>query len=162
MRRNSEFFTVNYQGINLEFEFFNIDYIFNQLTKLKKAGKFQSVDKIKLPNRGKARVIRETCSEKITENDSFTYIKFFTCNGVSYGLVGGKTNYRYPDVSFDLLSGKNDNRIARHFLNSNEKYSWADEIIVINHKCSEQGENDRLQAIFVEKYVQRMFNLLDS
>lgn len=89
MRRNSEFFTVNYQGIALEFEFYNIDYIFNQLTKLKEAGKFQSVDKIKLPNRGKARVIRETCSEKITEND-------------------------------------------------------------------------RLQAIFVEKYVQRMFNLLDS
>lgn len=34
MRRNSEFFTVNYQGIDLEFEFYNIDYIFNQLTKV--------------------------------------------------------------------------------------------------------------------------------
>ena len=31
----------------------------------------------------------------------FAYIKFFVYEGQKYGLVGGKTNYPYPDISFD-------------------------------------------------------------
>ena len=51
----------------------------------------------------------------------FAYIKFcYDCKEKkSYGIVGGKTNYTYPDLSFDELKNqiKKDNRYARNFVN---------------------------------------------
>lgn len=79
----------------------------------------------------------------------FAYIKFFIFDGQKFGLVGGKTNYPYPDISFDYKKG-----VARTFLNDN-KLRWSDEIIIVNHEPSlDDRIKDNQQAIFPLKILQ--------
>ena len=80
-------------------------------------------------------------------------------------LVGGKTNYPNPDISFDLISKKSqkqDNRISRIFLDMNAKFRYSRKVLIINHKPKLDKSSDNQQALFLETYVQRTFNLLDS
>lgn len=43
--------------------------------------------------------------------------------------------------------------------NKKEKYKMSDMIIVIHHKAADE---DSMQATFIERYVQRKYNLFDS
>lgn len=90
----------------------------------------------------------------------FSYIKFFEYEGKKYGLVGGKTNYLSPDISFDYL-GENDNRISRTFLHD-RNLEWCKEIIILNHAPYLEKDIDEKHAKFIECYLQRKFNLFDS
>ena len=109
----------------------------------------------------------QTCALPICLGENtrfFAYIKFFTYDGKDYGLVSGKTNYNNPDLSFDYLSsneGKEDNRFARIFLEQ-ENVKWCNTIVIVNHKASPQEENDNKEALFIECFLQRKFNLFNS
>ena len=76
-----------------------------------------------------------------------------------------KEIFEQPDIAFDILnkkSKKQDNRISRIFLDMNAKFSYSRKVLIINHKQKLDIKSDNQQALFLETYVQRMFNLLDS
>ena len=89
----------------------------------------------------------------------FTYIKFFidTDTNKIYGLIGGKTNYNSPDISLHDEK-ENERRFGRLFMKS-DKYKMSNIILVVHHKTVDE---DSMQAFFIEKYVQRKYNLFDS
>ena len=151
---NTKEFEVNYYGLKLKFTFYTFEYI---LTDLYKVFKKNYVTKYDLSIYRKWSQIRTDCNSNLY----FTYIKFFKENtsGIKYGIVGGKTNYNNPDIVFDDLK-PNDNRISRVFLHDTQ-LSWCNKIIVIHHPNVSQNE-DNMQAKFIEKYVQRKYNLFDS
>jgi len=157
--KNSRIFKVLYKGLELEFELFTIDYIYSELKKQKK--EFESIHKIIVPDKNIEKSLREIYIDgKQKKYHFFSYIKFFEYQGVKYGLVGGKTNYPRPDISFDYLE-KNDNRISRTFLD-NEHLQWSREVIILNHTSGLEKHDDDKQAKFIECFVQRKFNLFDS
>ena len=96
------------------------------------------------------------------KNEYFAYIKFFSINGKSYGLVAGKTNYSNPDLLFDDWKDKKDHRYARIFLRDTRGAKWSETIIIVNHKPSASEEDDKQAALFIECYLQRKFNLFNS
>ena len=167
MKNNDYFstneFSIKYCGSILPFEFFSLEYILSELEKHKEM--FGSFLKMENATKASIKKIYNENKESLGENTRFfAYIKFFTYNGKDYGLVGGKTNYNNPDLSFDYLSsneGKEDNRFARIFLEQ-ENVKWCNTIVIVNHKASPQEENDNKEALFIECCLQRKFNLFNS
>lgn len=155
------FFNITYYGLKFEFELFTKAFILNKLEEFEKrkiipTAKCISIPKGKLPF---AELKKYYQDEQEGKRYYFAYIKFFEYEGEEYGLVGGKTNYRYPDINFDTSS----DTIARNFLMTN-MYEWSREIVIVNYKeenIKEKKKADK-QAKFLEKFLQRQFNLLDS
>ncbi len=167
MKNNNHFnkkeFSIKHCSLELQFEFFSLEYILSELEKRKELfGSF-----VKIENATKADVKKYYSENKKNLGKNarfFAYIKFFTYDGKDYGLVGGKTNYTNPDLSFDYLNSnkeKEDNRFARIFLKQ-ENLEWSNTIVIVNHKASSQEENDNKEALFVECFLQRRFNLFNS
>ena len=99
--------------------------------------------------------------DKNDETKFFTYIKFFIEieTNKTYGLIGGKTNYNSPDISLHDEE-ENERRFGRLFMKSNkDKYKMSNMILVVHHKTKDE---DSMQAVFIERYVQRKYNLFDS
>lgn len=165
-KKNSEIFKVNYKGLTLEFELYTKEYILAELNNLK-CNYFESVYEFKVPDdMGVYRFgkyLQEKCKNEECKNyHFFTYIKFFEYEDKEYGVVGGKTNYPLPDISFDDL-GENDNRISRTFVHENRnKLKWSTNVIILNHAAHLKYEDDNHQSEFIECFVQRKFNLFDS
>ena len=156
-------FLIKYCGSKLPFEFFSLEYILTELRNHEEL--FGSIEIIK--NATKASIKKYYKEKKDSLGEStrfFAYIKFFTHNKKCYGIVGGKTNYNNPDLSFDYLSSneeKEDNRFARIFLKQ-ENVVWSNTIVIVNHKASTPKENDNKEALFIECFLQRRFNLFNS
>lgn len=157
----SKFFEVAYYGLKLKIELFSIEYIWDNLKTLEQNQIIFSVERLQIPKLKPFGSFKEiyTDTDGKEKYHFFAYIKFFVYEGQKYGLVGGKTNYPYPDISFDY---EIDKRIARTFLN-NQNFKWSDEIIIVNHEpFFDCREKDERQAFFLEKFLQRQFNLFDS
>ena len=154
-------FSIKHCGSKLPFEFFSLEYILSELEKHKEL--FGSIVKIENATRASIKKYYEENKNSLGENTRFfAYIKFFTYDGKDYGLVGGKTNYGNLDLSFDYLnSNKKDNRFARIFLKQ-ENLKWSNTIVIVNHKETLQKENDNKEALFIECFLQRRFNLFNS
>ena len=165
MKENSDYFDIIINGLTLKFELFTYDYI---LQKLKDCKGIESVVPLEIPEVKPFSELKEIyLDEEGNERyHFFAYIKFFEReDGELFGIVGGKTNYPQPDIAFDILnkkSKKQDNRISRIFLDMNVKFSYSRKVLIINHKQKLDIKSDNQQALFLETYVQRMFNLLDS
>ena len=149
----SKVFNVEVAGLTLLFEFYTFDSIKADLENIFGVRQVKSYD---MTIYRKWSQIRQ---DKIDETEFFTYIKFFIDieTGKKYGLIGGKTNYNSPDISLHDVK-ENERRIGRLFMKSDE-YKMSDMILVVHHKKA--GE-DSLQATFIERYVQRKYNLFDS
>ena len=160
-RFNATEFSIEYCGLELPFEFFSSEYNLSELEKFKEL--FGSFVKIENATKASIKKYYEENKKTLGENTRFfAYIKFFTYDGRDYGLVGGKTNYSNPDLSFDYLnSNKKDNRFARIFLKQ-ESLEWSNTIVIVNHKTIPQKENDNKEALFIECFLQRRFNLFNS
>lgn len=159
----SKKFEVKYNDLKLEFEFYTKEFIRKKLKELEGTKYISSVRCVNIPEN--RHCFSELKKEYIDEQGKekyhfFAYIKFFEYGGKEYGLVGGKTNYPYPDITFDYL-GKKDNRIARTFLCENN-LKWNREIVVLNHAPFSERKVDEKQAIFLECFLQREFNLFNS
>ena len=156
---NSKIFKIPYKGMELEFQLFTIEYIHSELNKI--IDNFESIYEITIPERCiKKHLLDIYVNGEREKYHYFAYIKFFEYEGKEYGLVGGKTNYPRPDISFDYL-GIQDNRISRVFLKDKD-LKWSRKIIIINHAASLERNDDDKQARFIECFVQRKFNLFDS
>ena len=150
---NGETFTVSHGGVSLPFELYPMEYIKNELENDTHLG---DIITIKQATKKEIRNCRKG------KNEYFAYIKFFSINDKSYGLVAGKTNYSNPDLLFDGWNGKKDHRYARIFLNDTPGAEWCETIIIVNHKPSASEEEDKQAALFIECYLQRKFNLFNS
>ena len=154
-------FKIAYHGMELEIELFTKSFIFDKLKKLEEDGVISSVKTIQIPNEKRpfTELKNYYNSEQKEKRYFFAYIKFFEFNGEEYGLVGGKTNYIYRDISFD----KDSDSIARNFL-KNKQYEWSREIVIVN--CKEEIFDNKKEADkqvrFLERFLQRQFNLFDS
>lgn len=159
-KNNKKEYEILFAGVNLSYELYTLEYIWDELNNNKQL--FGPLEKIESVTRSK---IREYGKKLNEHSRHYAYIKF--CydqeDKKCYGLVGGKSNYTYPDLSFDELNNqsKPDNRYARNFLSQQEK-KWAETIIIVNHKPSSSEEKDKQAAFFLECYLQRKFNLFDS
>ena len=99
--------------------------------------------------------------KKIVKKTYIIYTKFFIekKTNKTYGLIGGKTNYNNPDISLHDEK-ENERRFGRLFMKSNkEEYEMSNMILVVHHK---KADEDSMQAFFIERYVQRKYNLFDS
>lgn len=180
----SKKFEVEIEGLKLKFELYEYDEIENELISWIDQDFIESYHSVIFPEIKYARykyLFNDISIEEGTEKKKyqyFSYIKFFRFtddNGVEkkYGLVAGKTSYSSIDVSFDYLEDekdkknkkdkidKKDKRIARNFLEQKE-LKWDHEIIVVNHKPHLELDVDERQALFLECFLQRKFNLFDS
>ena len=158
--KTKKIFNVSCNGIQLPFELYSIDYILDELDKNKEL--FGSVKKIE--NATKAKIKQFYGERNVTQDEHvryFAYIKFFNYKGECYGIVGGKTNYIYPDLNFDMKKDEKDNRYARNFLHI-KGINWDETIIIVNHRPSNSEEADKQEALFIECYLQRLFNLFAS
>lgn len=160
-KKERKTFKLTYHGLTLEFELFTKTFIRKKLKKLENKKYISPIKCISIPE--------EKCpfkylnkyyeDEQINKRYYFSYIKLFKYEGKEYGLVGGKTNYRYPDINFD----KNSDTITRTFLRK-ENYEWSREVIIVNYNeenILDQTKADK-QAKFLELFLQRTFNLFDS
>lgn len=168
LNKEDEIFEIVYYGLKLKVKLFSIEYIWNKLKTLEQKQTISSTERLHIPNTKPFSSFKEIYidADGKEKYHFFAYIKFFTFEDQKYGLVGGKTNYPYPDISFDYKKDKEvnqkDKRIARTFLND-KNFQWSNEIIIVNHKpFLEDREKDNQQAIFLEKFLQRQFNLFDS
>lgn len=76
-----------------------------------------------------------------------------------FTIYSGKTNYNNPDISLHDEK-ENERRFGRLFMKSNkEEYEMSNMILVVHHK---KADEDSMQAFFIERYVQRKYNLFDS
>lgn len=159
MSINSKLFSFICDDLKFQLELYTKEYIENELKKINGIT-VDSVEIIpyKTPERLRKIYLDDDKHEKY---HFFAYIKFFSFNNEKYGIVGGKTNYPSYDICFDKLADNNDNRIARIFLNSNN-LEWDNEVLIINHAMGKDRKTDELQSIFIERYLQRKFNLFDS
>lgn len=163
LNEKSESFKITYYGLELEFKLFSIDYIFDKLKVFEKNENISSIHRLTVD-----RSFRKTLRNIYIDSKGkeiyhyFAYIKFFVYNDRKYGLVGGKTNYPNPDVALDYHENDKDKRIARIFL-LEKNIQWHNEIIIVNHEpIPDDRERDNQQAIFLEQFLQRQFNLLNS
>lgn len=153
-------FEISCNDITLPFELYSKAYILDELNKNKEL--FGSIVEIKNATKSEIKkYYREHHNELCENSRHFAYIKFCKYDGKAYGIVGGKTNYTNPDLSFDMKKDENDKRYARNFLDTN-KLKWEDTIIIVNHKPSDSNSIDNQEALFVECYLQRIFNLFVS
>ena len=150
----SKVFDVNAAGLTLSFEFYTFDFIQDDLKKI-----FGDQVKVKQYNMSIYKKWSQIRQDKYDKTKFFTYIKFFIDieTNKKYGLIGGKTNYNSPDI---LLHDEKENerRFGRLFMKS-AQYKMSDMILVVHHKTADE---DSLQAFFIERYVQRKYNLFDS
>ena len=154
-------FTISCYGIELPFEWYSMEYILKELGNSKLY--FKNVVKMEKATKEKIKKYYKENEENLGENNRFfTYIKFFNVNGKNYGIVAGKTNYTNPDLLFDSRNGEKDNRYARIFLNNLSGAEWSETIVIVNHESSASEYADNQAALFIECYLQRKFNLLDS
>ncbi len=153
---DSKYFDIEIAGESLKFQFYTLEYIFKDLQKIFKD---ESVKKYDLSPETKEKW-SQIRKDNINEAKFFSYIKFFYDEEAKekFGIIGGKTNYNYPDIAFDEL-GDNDKRFGRIFLSNKEKYKACYEVIVIHHR---KVVDDNMLAIFIERYIQRKYNLFDS
>lgn len=143
--------------LKLPFELFNIDLIKSRLEELKKDGNI--IDNFYILDEATKKKIR---GKKYKNNARFfSFIKFLNVNGVKYGLVGGKTNYTYPDLDFSKDYGNSKTSFARKFLRKND-LNWDDTIIIVEHIPANNEKDDEEMALFIECFLQREFNLFDS
>ena len=150
----SKIFDVEAAGLTLQFEFYTFDSIQDDLKKIFE-GQVKQYD---MSIYKKWSQIRQ---DKNDETKFFTYIKFFIEieTNKTYGLIGGKTNYNNPDISLHDEK-ENERRFGRLFMKSNkEEYEMSNMILVVHHK---KADEDSMQAFFIERYVQRKYNLFDS
>lgn len=148
----SKIFYVEAAKLTLPFEFYTLDSIqadlknnFGDQVKQYDMSIYKKWSQIRQDNKDKTKF--------------FTYIKFFidTDTNKIYGLIGGKTNYNSPDISLHDEK-ENERRFGRLFMKS-DKYKMSNIILVVHHKTVDE---DSMQAFFIEKYVQRKYNLFDS
>lgn len=159
----SKKFDITYNSMTLEFEFYTKEFIQKKLEELKEDKKISSFRCVNIPDKRTrfSEIKKEYTDEQGNEKyHFFSYIKFFEYDEKEYGLVGGKTNYPSPDIAFDYLK-KRDNRIARKFLKDN-KLKWSRKVIIVNHAPFLERKKDERQALFLESFLQRKFNLFDS
>ena len=158
---NGKTFKVSHCGVNLPFEMYSMEYIWNELKS--KASHFGKISKLEHATKDEIENYYRDNKKDLGENTRhFAYIKFFHVNDTDYGLVAGKTNYTRPDLLFDYLDGEKDHRYARIFLKNTSDAAWSDTIIIVNHKPSASEEEDKQAALFIECYLQRKFNLFNS
>lgn len=163
MDKRSNEFSIFYHGLKAEMELYTKDYIVELLTKMEKDKIVSSFHFFDVPKKNIAKELRHIYKDEEGKDKYyyFAYIKFFECKNSMYGLVGGKTNYSFPDISFDYL-GSSDDRMARVFLNENN-LNWSRTILIINHEPTyEERRKDEKQALFLEMYLQRYFHLFNS
>lgn len=148
----SKVFDVEAAGLTIAFEFYTFDSIQDDLKKIFR----DQVKQYDISIYKKWSQIRQDNKDK---TKFFTYIKFFIDRetNITYGLIGGKTNYNSPDISLHDEK-ENERRFGRLFMKS-DKYKMSDMILVVHHK---KVDEDAMQAFFIEKYVQRKYNLFDS
>lgn len=159
MKKIKEFY-VSCHGTELPLELYSLDYIWDKLNKNKNL--FGMLVKMESATKAKIKQLYNGNSNELGKNTRyFAYIKFFKHNRESYGIVGGKTNYTNPDLNFDMKKAKNDNRYSRNFLHT-KGLNWDETIIIVNHKPTDSEEADEKEALFVECYLQRIFNLFES
>lgn len=161
LENESKIFKIERCGIKLEFELFTKQFITKKLEELESANLISSIKCIAIPNERCpfAKLENYYNVEQRNKRYYYAYIKFFIYKGKKYGLVGGKSNYVYPDINFDIR----DNTIARTFLRSNH-YDWCREIIIVNvnEENLKKGKREEDQVLFLEIFLQRKFNLFDS
>ncbi len=159
MSINSKVFSFICDDLELQLELYTKEYIENELKMINGI----TVDSVEIvPHETPARLRNIYLGDDNHEKyHFFAYIKFFSFKNEKYGIVGGKTNYPRHDIRFDKLADNNDNRIARIFLNRNN-IEWDNEVLIINHTMEKDRKTDELQSIFIERYLQRKFNLFDS
>lgn len=148
----SKLFDVKAAGLTLSFEFYTFDSIQDDLKKI-------FGDQVKQYDMSIYKKWSQIRQDKYDKTEFFTYIKFFIDieTNKKYGLIGGKTNYNNPDISL-YDEKENERRFGRLFMKS-DKYKMSDMILVVHH---ETADEDSLQAFFIERYVQRKYNLFDS
>ena len=152
----SKVFDVEAAGLTLQFEFYTFDSIQEDLKKI-------FGDQVKQYNMSiykKWSQIRQD-QDKDRETKFFTYIKFFIekKTNKTNGIIGGKTNYNNQDITLHDEK-ENERRFGRLFMKSNkEEYEMSNMILVVHHK---KADEDSMQAFFIERYVQRKYNLFDS
>ena len=154
----SKTFNVKAAGLTLPYEFYTFDDIQEDLKKTF-GNQVKSYD-MSIDNKWSQIRKGNYAGAKF-----FTYIKFFIDIETKeiYGLIGGKTNYDNPDILLYDVE-ENEHRFGRLFVqtedeNKKEKYKMSNLILVIHHNATDE---DSLQAIFIERYVQRKYNLFDS
>ena len=148
----SKIFYVEAAGLTLPFEFYTHDSIQADL-------KNNFGDQVKQYDMSIYKKWSQIRQDNKDTTKFFTYIKFFidTDTNKIYGLIGGKTNYNSPDISLHDEK-ENERRFGRLFMKS-DKYKMSNIILVVHHKTVDE---DSMQAFFIEKYVQRKYNLFDS
>ena len=52
--------------------------------------------------------------------------------------------------------------MLEYFLNNLSGAEWSETIVIVNHESSASEYADNQAALFIECYLQRKFNLLDS
>lgn len=164
LNEKSRIFEINYYDLSLKFELFSIDYIFDELIKLEH-NNVCSINRLTIPEKKPFQSFKEIYYEANNDEEKyhyFAYIKFFKFEEQPYGLVGGKTNYPHPDIRFDSRNNKDDKRISRIFLEKNN-LEWHNEIIIVNHEAFlNDRKKDNQQALYLESFLQRKFNLFNS
>lgn len=159
--------SISHCGVTLSFELYSYQHILDNLKKVKDGGGIEEIYEYTIPDKNPFKTLK---SEHVNKTYYFTYIKFIEDKKTKelYGIVGGKTNYSYPDISFDGRQNDNDKRLSRIFLENNEEYEYSRSVIVIDHAPveiedeQERRKRDEQQALFIETYIQRKFNLLNS
>lgn len=142
----SKVFDVKVAGLTLQFEFYTFDSILDDLKKIF-GDQVQQYDMS----------IYKKWSKIRQDKDGETKFFIEKKTNKTYGLIGGKTNYNSPDISLNDEK-ENERRFGRIFMKS-DKYEMSNMILVVHHKTADE---DSMQAFFIERYVQRKYNLFDS
>ena len=148
----SKVFDVKAAGLTLPYKFYTFDSIQDDLKKI-------FGDQVKQYDMSIYKKWSQIRQDKDDETKFFTYVKFFIDSETNktYGLIGGKTNYNSPDISL-YDEEENERRFGRLFVKSGN-YKMSNMILVVHHKTANE---DSMQAIFIERYIQRKYNLFDN
>ena len=152
----SKNFNIEISKLELEFKLYTKEYIMETLKNIKMDYKLISVDKYRQIKKRRELYL----NDKGEKYHFFSFIRFFECEGIDYGIVGGKTNYPKPDI-FIKDNKKEEKRFARIFLKT-KNYKWSEEILIVNHSENLPLKEDESQSLFIECFLQRRFNLFDS
>lgn len=145
------------KDLQLPFKLYDINSIQSRLEELKSADNI--INNFYVLDKAEKKKIRQ---KDYQENARFfAYIKFLKADGCKYGLVGGKTNYTYPDLDFSTDYGNSKTSFARKFLEENN-LNWDDTIIIVEHISADNKDHDQEMALFIECFLQREFNLFNS
>ena len=153
----SKNFDVTINDLTINFEFYTMSYIIETLKALK-----MDYFTINTKNDYRKELKDKAFNKDREEKYHFlSFIRFFEDGDIPYGIVGGKTTYLYPDVHPGNTTNK-EKRYSRLFLDQSPKRKWHDNVLIINHKEKLEKNDDERQALFIECFIQRRFNLFDS